>query len=81
MGKDSEIPGQTGNVTLIHPMNYKTQFFVNAFLQCLVHKYVITYQNIWSEGMVRPHEGYCNAWRLLIDVPNVSHFLQGIYFW
>ena len=35
-------------------MIYKPQTFINVVLQCLVDKYVITYQNIWSEGVVRP---------------------------
>ena len=48
-------PGKRGNVTLIHPMSYKPQNFTNVVLQCLIDKYVINYQNIWSEGVVRPH--------------------------
>ena len=43
------------NVTLIHPMSYKSQSFTDEILQCLVKKYKITYQIIWGEGLVRPH--------------------------
>ena len=48
-------PGRRGNVPLIHLMSYKPQIFTNVVLQCLVDRDVITYQNIWSEGKVRPH--------------------------
>ena len=61
-GRAVRPPGKWGNVTLIHPISYKTQFFINEVLQCLVDKYQITYQNIRSEGMVRPHlveSSYC----------------------
>ena len=34
-------------------MRYKPQIFTNVVLQCLVDKYVITNQNIWSEDVVR----------------------------
>ena len=44
-----------GNVTLIHPMNYKPQIFAIAVLQCLVDKHAITYKNIWNEDVARPH--------------------------
>ena len=47
--------GKRDNVTLIHPMSYKPQFFIDEVLQCLVDKYQITYQNNWGEGVVRPH--------------------------
>ena len=50
------LPGKRGNVPLIHPMSYKPQIFTNVVLQCLVDKDVITYQNIWTEGKVRPYE-------------------------
>ena len=35
-------PGKRGNETLIHPMRYKTQFFIDEVLQCLTDKYQIT---------------------------------------
>ena len=41
-------PGKRGNVTLIHNMSYKPQFFIDEVLQCLVGKFQITYQNIWG---------------------------------
>ena len=47
--------GKRVNVALIHPMRYKSQISANAVLQCLIDKYVITYQSIWSEGVVRLH--------------------------
>ena len=49
------LPGKRGNVPLIHPMSYKPQIFTNVVLQSLFDKYVISYQNIWSEGVVRLH--------------------------
>ena len=45
--------GKSGNVALIHPMSCKSQISTNAVLQCLIDKYVTTYQSIWSEGVVR----------------------------
>ena len=36
-------------------MNQKPRGLTDAVLQCLVDKYMITYQNIWVEGMVSPH--------------------------
>ena len=45
-GKGSQIPRKRGNVTLIHPMNYKPQIFIDEVIQCLVDKYVVMYQNI-----------------------------------
>ena len=53
-GRAVRSPGKQGNVTLIHPMCYKPQTFTDAVLQCLVEKYVITYQIISGEGIVRP---------------------------
>ena len=61
-------PGKRGNVTLIYPMRYKPQVFIDEVLQRLVDKYQITYQNIWSEGAVRPHlveSSYCKTFGLL----------------
>ena len=49
-------PGKRVNVTSIHPMSYKPQILTDAALQCLLDRYVITCQNIWGEGVVRPHE-------------------------
>ena len=39
-------PGKWGNVTLIQPMRFKSQFCIDEVLQCLVDKYLITYKNI-----------------------------------
>ena len=47
-------PRNQGNVTLIHPMSYKFQIPIDEVSQSLVDKYVITNQNVCSEGMVRP---------------------------
>ena len=44
--------GKWSNVALIHRKNYKPQIFIDEVWQCLVDKYVITYQNIWGECMV-----------------------------
>ena len=49
------FPGKRDDVTLTHPMKYKPQIFKSVVLQCSVDKYAITYQNIRSECMVRPH--------------------------
>ena len=49
-------PGKRDNMTLIYLMKYnKPQIFTSVVLQCSVDKYAITYQNIWSERMVRTH--------------------------
>ena len=48
-------PGKRDNMTLIYLMKYKPQIFTSVVLQCSVDKYAITYQNIRSECMVRPH--------------------------
>ena len=37
------------------PHELQIQIFIYEVLQYLVDKNVMTYQNIWSEGMVRPH--------------------------
>ena len=42
----ARFPGKWGNVALIHSMSFKHQIYTNGVLQCLVDKYVITYQNI-----------------------------------
>ena len=49
------FPGKRDDVTLTHPMKYKPQIFKSVVVQCSVDKYAITYQNIWSERMVRTH--------------------------
>ena len=46
-------PRKRGNVILIHPMRYKSQIVKYVVLQCLLDKYVITYQNIWGDGVLR----------------------------
>ena len=51
-------PGKRGNVILIHLMSNKPLISTNVVLQCLIDKYVITYQNIWSEGVVRRHGAF-----------------------
>ena len=73
--------GQQADVTLIYPVNYKSQIFTNVVLQSLIDKYVTTYQNTWSEGVVRLHWAIVMLGKLLIDVPNIPHFLQGIRSW
>ena len=42
-------------MTLIYPMSYKPQVFIDEVLQYLADKYQIIYQNISREGMVGPH--------------------------
>ena len=66
------------NVTLIQPMNYKYETFIDEILQCLVDKYVITYQNILSEGMVRLNlveSSYCKIFMPLKGTSSINHFL------
>ena len=69
LGKGQADPQEKrGNVILIYPMKYKPQVFIDEVLQRLVDKYQITYQNIWSEGVVRPHlveSSYCKTFGLL----------------
>ena len=70
-------PGKRGNVPLIQPMSYKPQIFTNVVLQCLVNKYMIAYQNIWSERMVRPHlveSSYCKILVPLKGASSLNHF-------
>ena len=50
--KDSHTPGKQGNVNLIPPMSYKPQFFIDNFIQCLINKYQVAYQDIWRKGMI-----------------------------
>ena len=71
--------GKQGNVTLIHPMSFKPKIYANAVLQCLVDKYVITYENIWDEGMVRSQlveSSYCKILVLLKVMLGLNHFLH-----
>ena len=49
-GKGCQIPGKTAKFDLNSPHELQPQIFTNAVLH-----YVITYQNIWSENVVRPH--------------------------
>ena len=66
-------------MTLIHPMSYKPQFFVDEVLQCLVDKYQTTYQNIWGEGVIRPHLVELDNYKILEPLkgaPNLNHFLH-----
>ena len=82
-GRAVRSPGKQGNVTLIHPMCYKPQTFTDAVLQCLVEKYVITYQIIWGEGMVRPdvvESGYCKTLGPLKGAPILHYFSHKKYF-
>ena len=53
--RQSDSQENGGNVTLIHPMCYKSQIFTDEVLQCVFDKYVVTYRNIWGKGVVRPH--------------------------
>ena len=60
-------------------MNYKSQIFIGEVLQCLVDKCVITYQNIWSEGMIRSHlveSSYCKILVPLKGMSSLNHFLH-----
>ena len=57
-------PGKRGNVTLIHPIRYKPQIFTNEVSQWVFDKFVITCQNIWRKGAIRPQlveSGYCKT--------------------
>ena len=66
-------------MTLIHPINYKFQSFINEILQSLVDKYQITYQNIWGEDMVRPHLVELDHYKILEPLkgaPDLDHFLH-----
>ena len=55
LGKGSQTPKKRYNATLIHPMSCKPQFSIDDVVHCLADKYKTTYQNIWGEGVVRPH--------------------------
>ena len=83
-GKEqSDPPGKRGSVTLIHPVSYKPQFFIDVVLQCLVDKYQITYQIIWGEGVVRPHlmeSSYYKTLGPLKGAPILHYFLHKKYF-
>ena len=60
-------------------MSYKSQFFIDEVLQCLVDKYQITYQNIWVEGVVRPHLEELDHHKILEPLkgaPDLNHFLH-----
>ena len=77
--KTVRFSGKRGNVTLIHPMSFKPKIYANAVLQCLVDKYVITYENIWDEGMVRSQlveSSYCKILVLLKGMSGLNHFLR-----
>ena len=66
-------------MTLIHPISYKFQSFINEILQSLVDKYQITYQNIWGEDMVRPHLVELDHYKILEPLkgaPDLDHFLH-----
>ena len=66
-------------MTLIHPISYKPQYFIDEVLQCLVDKYQITYQNIWGEGVVRPHLVELHHYEILEPLkgaPDLNHFLH-----
>ena len=66
-------------MTLIHPLSYKPQFFIDEVLQCLVDKYQITYQNIWGEGVVRLHLLELDHYEILEPLkgaPDLNHFLH-----
>ena len=76
-------PGKWGNVTLIHSMRYKPQIFTDEVLQCVFDKYVISYQNMWGKGLVRPRlveSSYCKTLRTLKGAPILQHFLYKEYF-
>ena len=64
---------------LIHLLSYKPQIFLDVVFKCLVDKYIITYQNIWGEGVVRPHLvewSYCKVLEPLKGTSSLSHFLH-----
>ena len=64
-------------------MSYKLQNFADVVLQYLVGKYVITYQNIWGEGMVRPHLVESSYYKILDPLKGTSslnHFPHKKYF-
>ena len=66
-------------MTLIHPISYKPQYFIDNVLQCLVDKYQITYENIWGEGVVRPHLLELDHYEILEPLkgaPDLNHFLH-----
>ena len=53
-------------------MHCKHQIFTDeVFLQCVFDKYVITYQNILGEDMVRPHLVESSYY-----MSNLNHFLN-----
>ena len=60
-------------------MFYKLQIFTDEVLQCVIDKYVITYQNIYGKGMVRPHLVKlrdCKTLGSLKSAPILHHFLH-----
>ena len=64
---------------LIHLMSYKPQSFIDEVLQCLVDKCQITYQNIWTEGMVRLHLVELDHYKVLKPLkggPDLNPFLH-----
>ena len=66
-------------MTLIHPISYKSQSFIDEILPSLVDKYQITYQNIWGEDMVRPHLVELDHYKILEPLkgaPDLDHFLH-----
>ena len=65
-------PRKRGNVTLIHPMSYKSQSFIDEVLQCLVDKYQITYQIIWGKVVVRPHLVESSYYKILVPLKGTS---------
>ena len=72
-------PGKRGNVTLIHPMSRKSQILKDEVLQRSADKYVITYQNIWGEGVVKLHlvkSSYCKMLVLLKSTSSFNHALH-----
>ena len=76
--KAVRFSGKWGIVTLIHLMPYKPQIFTDDVLRCVFDKYVITYQNIYGKGMVRPHlvkSRYCETSGLLKGAPILRYFL------
>ena len=75
----TQTPGKRGNVTLIHLMSDRSKFFIDEVLQCLVHKYQITYQNIWGEGVIRPYLVQLDYYKIsepLKGALDLNHFLH-----
>ena len=64
---------------IIPPYELQIQIFIYEVLQYLVDKNVMTYQNIWSEGMVRPHLVESRQCKILVPLKgtwSINYFLH-----